>query len=70
MLILLAFLIAVPVAWFLMSHWLEDFVFRINIGVGVFLLAVVSSVVIAWITVGYKSVKAALSNPIKSLRTE
>ena len=69
-LILLAFLIAVPVAWFLMSHWLEDFVFRINIGVGVFLLAVVSSVVIAWITVGYKSVKAALSNPIKSLRTE
>lgn len=69
-LILVAFFIAVPVAWYLMNHWLENFVFRINMGVGVFMLAILSSVIIAWITVGYKSVKAALCNPVKSLRTE
>ncbi len=69
-LILIAFAIAAPVAWYLMSSWLENFAYKINIGIGVFALAVVSSVIIAWLTVGYKSIQAANVNPIKSLRSE
>jgi predicted permease len=69
-LILIGFLIAAPVAYYMMNSWLTNFVFRINIGAKVFVLAIVMSVIIAWITVGYKSIKAALANPVKSLRTE
>lgn len=66
----IAFLIAVPTAWYFMSHWLADFKFRINIGLWVFAIALIISLVIAWLTVGFKAVKAALANPVKSLRTE
>ena len=69
-LILLAFAIAAPIAYFMMSKWLDNFAFKINIGFFVFGLAIIASISIAWITVGYKSVRAALANPIKSLRTE
>lgn len=69
-LILIAFAIAAPLAWYMMSQWLKNFNYRINIGVWIFILAVLVSVVIAWITVGYKSMKAALVNPVKSLRSE
>lgn len=69
-LIIIAFVISVPVAYYMMSNWLTNFAFRIDIGVSVFIIAVISSIIIAWITVGYKSVKAALANPVKSLRTE
>jgi len=54
----------------MMNNWLNNFAFRINITVWVFVLAILASVIIAWITVGYKSVKAAFANPVKSLRTE
>jgi putative ABC transport system permease protein len=70
LLISVAFIIAVPVAWYFMNGWLQNFVYRIHMGVGVFLLAIVSSLLIAWITVGYRAIKAALANPVKSLRTE
>lgn len=70
LLILIAFVIAAPVAWYVSSNWLNHFAYHVDIGVGIFLLAVVSSVVIAWITVGYKAVKAAVVNPVKSLRSE
>lgn len=66
----IAFVLAAPVAWYLMNSWLKDFAYRISIGAGVFILAVIISLTIAWITVGYKAVKAALANPVKSLRTE
>lgn len=69
-LITVAFLIATPLAWWMMSNWLQEFVFRINIGAGVFFLAIFISLGIAWITVGYKAVRAALANPVKSLRSE
>ena len=69
-LIAIAFIIAVPVAWYLMNGWLQNFVYRIHMGWGVFLLAIAASLVIAWITVGYRAVKAALANPVKSLRSE
>ena len=69
-LILIAFAIAVPGAYYMMRGWLNNFAFRINMNIWVFILAIVCSVVIAWITVGYKSIRAAMSNPVKSLRTE
>ena len=69
-LILIGFIVAVPVAWYMMSTWLENFVFRININIKVFAIAMLISIIITWITVGYKSIKAAMANPVKSLRTE
>jgi predicted permease len=69
-LIALSFVIAVPVAWYMMTGWLQNFVYRISISVDVFVLAVVASIVLAWLTVGYKAVKAALTNPVRSLRSE
>lgn len=70
LLIAVAFVIAAPIAYFIMSGWLQDFVYRIKLGAGVFIIAVFVSVLIAWITVGYKAVKAALANPVESLRSE
>jgi putative ABC transport system permease protein len=69
-LIVIAFAIAAPVAWYVMSDWLNNFVFKIPIGAGVFVLAIVTSLIIAWITVGYKAIQAALANPVKSIRSE
>lgn len=69
-LITIAFVIAAPAAWYLMHTWLKDFAYKIEIGVGVFLVAIVASILIAWMTVGYKAFKAAVANPVKSLRTE
>ena len=69
-LILVAFAIAAPVAWYMMSNWLAHFVYRIPMRPMIFILAVVISVSIAWFTVGYKSFRAALVNPAKSLKSE
>ncbi|WP_346320523.1 ABC transporter permease [Chitinophaga sp. YIM B06452] len=70
LLIGVAFLIAAPLGYYLMNTWLESFHFHITIGWGVFVLAVGLSVLIAWISVGYKALRAALANPVKSLRAE
>lgn len=69
-LISIAFVLAAPAAWYLMNSWLKDFAYKIEIGVGVFVIAILASILIAWITVGYKSFRAAVANPVKSLRTE
>ncbi|HZE84044.1 MAG TPA: ABC transporter permease [Puia sp.] len=66
----LAFLIAAPLAYYFMQRWLEGFVFRIRLGFGIFLLAIAGSLLIAWLTVAYRAFKAAMANPVKSLRTE
>lgn len=70
LLIGIAFVIAVPVSWYMMSEWLQNFAYRIPITPGVFVLAIVGSITIAWLTVAYKAVKAALVNPVKSLKSE
>jgi putative ABC transport system permease protein len=70
LLIIAAFIIAIPVSYYMMNNWLQNFAFRISINAGMFLLVILLSVIIAWITVGYISVKAAIANPVKSLRTE
>jgi predicted permease len=69
-LIAIAFLLAFPVGYYMMNNWLQSFVFRVTIGPGVFVIAIVLSILVAWITVGYKAIKAAIANPVKSLRTE
>jgi putative ABC transport system permease protein len=65
-----AFVIAAPAAWLLMDNWLQDFAFRISIGAGVFVLALVTSLLLAWLTVGWKAYRAARANPVNSLRAE
>lgn len=69
-LILIAGVVAVPVAYFLLQNWLKDYAFHIQIGLWFFLLPLALIVVIALVTVLYQSVKAAIANPVKSLRTE
>jgi ABC-type antimicrobial peptide transport system permease subunit len=63
-------LIAFPVAWYLMSRWLNGFVYRISIGPDVFLIACVTVIMITILTVSFQAIKAALANPVKSLRSE
>jgi len=70
MLVLIAFLIAAPIAWYFMHNWLQGYTFHITIGVWFFAVTILSSVFIAWLTVSYTAIKAALANPVKSLRTE
>lgn len=69
-LVLIAIAIAIPAAWFTMNKWLEDFAYRISIGWYVFVLAGVMAIFIAFITISFQSLKAALTNPVKSLRSE
>lgn len=69
-LVLVALLIAVPAAWYLMDKWLQDFVFRITISWWVFAVAGVAAVAVAFATVGFQGVRAALADPVKSLRSE
>ena len=66
----LAILVAIPVAWYVMEEWLQNFAFRISIGWWVFLLAGGLALLIAFLTVSVQSVKAALSDPVKALRYE
>jgi len=69
-LILLATVIAIPLAWFAINGWLQGFAYHVDLSWMVFVFASMSALLIAWLTVGYESVKAAVSNPVKSLRTE
>ncbi|QEC77536.1 ABC transporter permease [Mucilaginibacter ginsenosidivorax] len=69
-LISIAFLIATPVAWYFMHQWLQHYAYRIMIGVWFFAATIGGSLIIAWLTVGYTAIKAALANPVKSLRSE
>ncbi|SEJ20259.1 duplicated orphan permease [Dyadobacter koreensis] len=69
-LLLIAFVLAAPLAWWVMENWLNNFAYRIELGAGIFLLAILITFIVALITVGFRSVKASLANPIKSLRME
>ncbi|HLO37140.1 MAG TPA: FtsX-like permease family protein, partial [Lacibacter sp.] len=69
-LVVIAMLLAVPVAWWMMNKWLEDFTYRINISWWVFALAGALAFCIALLTVSFQAIKAAVANPVKSLRTE
>jgi putative ABC transport system permease protein len=69
-LIIIAFLLAAPVSYLMMDEWLSGFAFRTNLGLGTFAIAGALALGISWLTVSYQSVKAALKNPVKSLKSE
>ena len=69
-LVILSFFIAMPLAWYFMHTWLQDFAYRTNISWWVFVLAGAIAVLIAVFTVSFQAIKAAIANPVKSLRTE
>ena len=69
-LVLIASLIAFPAAWWAMNKWLQSFAYRINISWWVFVVAGLTAILIALITISFQAIKAAIANPVKSLRTE
>ena len=69
-LIIISNVIAIPVAWYAMNKWLDSFAYRVNIHWATFVIAAVASILIAWLTMSYQSIKAAIANPVNSLRNE
>src|SRR5580658_6017292 len=69
-LVFIAILIAFPVSWLAMHEWLQGFAYRIEIGTGVFFLAAVAVMLITVLTIGFQAIRAALANPVKTLRSE
>ena len=70
LLVLLAVIIAIPIVWWAMQYWLQTFAYRVNIGWEIFLLSGILIFIIALLTVSFQSIKAAVANPVKSLRSE
>jgi len=69
-LIAIAMIIAIPISWFAIDNWLKNFAYRIDISWIIFAASSLAALLVAWLTVSYESVKAAITNPIRSLRTE
>jgi putative ABC transport system permease protein len=69
-LLIVAFLIAAPIAWWAMTNYLKDYAYKIPIGPGIFMVSILSTFVVAAITVGHRATVAAITNPVKSLRSE
>ncbi|HEY2726388.1 MAG TPA: FtsX-like permease family protein, partial [Parafilimonas sp.] len=69
-LVFIASLIAFPIAWFAMNKWLQSFAYRVSIGAWIFIAAGLLAVIIALATISFQAIKAAIANPVKSLRTE
>jgi putative ABC transport system permease protein len=69
-LVLIAALIAFPVGWWAMNKWLQSFAYRIHVSWWIFLVAGITAILIALITVSFQAIKAAVANPVESLRTE
>jgi putative ABC transport system permease protein len=70
LLVSIAIIIATPIAWYVMNNWLQDFAYRITISWWMFLLSGCITILIALITVSFQAIKAAVANPVESLRTE
>jgi ABC-type antimicrobial peptide transport system permease subunit len=68
--VLIAILIGFPAVWWIMHSWLDGFAYRISIGAGVFLAAAACIILITILTISFQSIKAAIANPVKSLRSE
>ncbi|MEX0608199.1 MAG: FtsX-like permease family protein, partial [Balneolaceae bacterium] len=69
-LVIIGFIIAIPIAWYAMNIWLADFAYRIELGPGVFILSGSAALIIALLTVSWQSIKAAVVNPVESLKSE
>jgi putative ABC transport system permease protein len=69
-LVVISILISTPIAWWAMNKWLQDFAYRVNIQWYILAAAGIIAVLIAFVTISFQSIKAALSNPVNSLRSE
>ena len=69
-LVAIAFVLASPLAWWMMDQWLNGFAYKITMGATPFILAGITALAIAWLTISYQSVKAAIANPVRSLKSE
>ena len=69
-LVVIAFVLAAPLAWWMMDQWLSGFAYRVELGAGSFIIAGILALAIAWLTVSYQSIKAAIVNPVRSLKSE
>jgi len=69
-LVTISSIVAFPIAWWAMNNWLEDFPYRVTISWWIFGIAIIAALAIALFTVSFQSIKAAIANPVKSLRTE
>jgi putative ABC transport system permease protein len=69
-LVFIAIIIASPLAWYAMNRWLQDFAYRINIQWWVLAIAGCTALLIAFVTISFQSIRAALANPVRSLRNE
>lgn len=69
-LIVIAFVIAGPLTYYAMNNWLQNFAYQVHVNAGIFITAILASIIIAGITIAYQAIKAGLANPVKSLRTE
>ena len=69
-LVIISCLVASPIAWYVMNQWLESYTYKISIGAGVFLVVLVVALAITLLTISYQAIKAALLNPVKSLKSE
>jgi putative ABC transport system permease protein len=69
-LVVIAVLVASPLAWYAMNKWLQNFAYQTTITWQVFVLTTVLAILIAFIAISFQAIKAAISNPVKSLRTE
>jgi putative ABC transport system permease protein len=69
-LIIIAFVLAAPLSWFAVNWWLQNYTYKAEVGIFIYALAGIAAFVIAWVTMGYQSVKAATCNPVDSLRSE
>jgi putative ABC transport system permease protein len=70
LLVLIACVVASPIAWWAMSSWLDDFPYRVSLGAGTFMIATIAALFIALVTVSFQSIRAAMTNPVRSLRTD
>jgi putative ABC transport system permease protein len=66
----ISILIAIPIAWYAMANWLQDYAYRIEIDWWIFVIAGIVAILIALLTVSFQAIKAALANPVESLKTE
>jgi putative ABC transport system permease protein len=70
LLIIIAFIISAPIAYYIMNEWLKNYSYRVPLSASIFILAILGSVLIAWLTVAHRAIQAAMANPVKSLRSE
>ncbi|HTE25563.1 ABC transporter permease [Flavitalea sp.] len=69
-LVFISFVIALPVGWYAVTKWLQDFAYRVEVKWWVFPVAAILAILVAVLTISFQTIKAALANPVKNLRTE